>query len=92
MTDEELELLIKENAEQLAALPDDRPLEKEQRRNKLLLQAKSRALQKIKSARESGSSRQEVRACMDYALINEYGHRNWLLYNLARSRTMLFGF
>ena len=93
MTDEELERLIEEIAGQLAVLKDtpEEPLSKEDRKKKYLLQAKQRALEKIKMARKSGSARQEVRAQMDYALLNEYGHRNWILYNLARSRMMMFG-
>jgi hypothetical protein len=93
MTDEELERLTEEITGQLAELTDtpDKPLSKEDRKKQYLLKAKQRALEKIKTARESGSARQEVRAQMDYALLNEYGHRNWILYNLARSRMMMFG-
>jgi hypothetical protein len=93
MTDEELELLKAEYAGEIEELSvDGRVLNKEERKRKLLLKAKITALDRIKEARGKGNQRQEIRACMDYALLNEYGHRNWLLYNLAKSRFSLLGF
>jgi hypothetical protein len=93
MTDEELEQLKTGFAEQIEALSGEgRALSKEERKRKLLLEAKIRALDRIKEAREKGSSRQEVRACVDYALLEEYGHRHWIIYNLAKSRMSLMGF
>ena len=93
MTDEELEKLKAELAEQIERLSGEGVvLSKEERKTKLLLKAKENALDRIKEAREKGSIRQETRACVDYALLNEYGHRNWLVYNFARSRMSLLGF
>ena len=93
MTDEELEYLKAEYADGIEQLSvEGEVLTKEERKKKLLLKAKIRALDRIKEAREKGIPRQEIRACMDYALLNEYGHRNWLLYNLAKSRMSLLGF
>lgn len=94
MTDEELERLKKEVAEKIQQLSADprRPLSKQEKKDKILLRAKSRALDSIVEARKKGTIRQEVRACMDYALLDEYGHRNWLIYNLARSRMSFWGF
>lgn len=93
MTDAELEKLKAELAEQIERLSGEGVvLGKEERKTKLLLKAKEKALDRIKEAREKGSIRQETRACMDYALLKEFGHRNWLIYNFARSRMSLFGF
>jgi hypothetical protein len=93
MTDEELEKLKAGIAEQIERLSGEGVvLSKEERKTKLLLKAKEKALDRIKEARKKGSLRQETRASIDYALLNEYGHRNWLIYNFARSRTSLLGF
>jgi len=93
MTDEELERLKVELAEQLEQLSgDNKDLSKEERKKKFLLRAKDSTLDRIKEAREKGAVRQETRASIDYALLNEYGHRNWLIYNLAKSRMSFFGF
>jgi hypothetical protein len=93
MTDEEMERLKAELAEQIEQLSgEDVVLSKEERKKKLLLKAKEKALDRIKEAREKGSLRQETMACIDYALLNEYGHRHWLIYNFARSRMSLLGF
>ena len=93
MTDEELERLKAELVEKIESLSgDDNVLNKEERKERFLLKAKDRALDRIKEAREKGAVRQETRACIDYALLNEYGHRNWLIFNLAKSRMSFFGF
>jgi len=92
MTDEELEKMKVELAGQIERLSGEGVvLSKEERKTRILLRAKEKALDRIKEAREKGSIRQETRALVDYALLNEYGHRNWLVYNLARSRMSLFG-
>ena len=93
MTDEELERLKAELVEKIESLSgDDNVLNKEERKERFLLKAKDRALDRIKEAREKGAVRQETRASIDYALLNEYGHRNWLIFNLAKSRMSFFGF
>ena len=93
MTDEELDKLTKDISEQLKQFTDDpeRELTKQERKEKYLLAAKSAALQKIKTAREKGSVNQEIRACMDYNLLVEYGHKNPLLFNYIKSQTHWFG-
>ena len=93
MTDEELAVLIKEVEEQISRLPDgdDKSLSKEERKQKALLQAKSRALHRIKETKESGNLHQEARACMDYALLEQYGHKNLFLLNFMRSQFRWWG-
>ena len=94
MTDAELEDLIKDLSGQIEQLPDDsgKTLSREERRTKTLLRAKYEALNRAKSAREKGSTRQEVKAFMDYALWTEYGDKNWIWFNLMKSRMTLLGF
>ena len=93
MTDEELARLVAELTQQIEQLSGEgKVLSKEERKKKLLMKAKVSALDRIKEAREKGTPRQEVRASMDYAVLNEYGHRNWLIYNLVKSRFSLLGF
>jgi hypothetical protein len=92
MTNEELEKLKAELVGQIEKLSvEGVVLSKEEKKTKILLRAKEKALNRIKEAREKGSIRQETKALVDYALLNEYGHRHWLVYNLARSRMSLFG-
>ena len=93
MTDEELAALINDIDEQIKQLPedDDKPLSKEERKQRALLQAKSRALHRIKETKESGNLHQEARACMDYALLEQYGHKNLFLLNFMRSQFRWWG-
>jgi len=94
MTDAELEDLIKDLSGQMEQLPDDstKPLNKEERRMKALLRARCEALTRAKSAMEKGITRQEVKALADYALLTEYGDKNWIWFNLMKSRMMFLGF
>lgn len=94
MTNEELEKSIKEISEQISQLADstEKPLGREERRKKVLLQAKSRVLNRIKAAREKGSLNQEVKACMDYTLLCQYGEKHPLLINFMKSKMGLWGF
>ncbi|HJX11950.1 MAG TPA: hypothetical protein VJ377_00310, partial [Dehalococcoidales bacterium] len=93
MNNEELARLMTEISEGLTQLPDDpkKPLNKEQRKQKYLLQAKGQALQRIKDAREKGSQNQEIRASMDYSLLVEYGDKHPLLMNFMKSQMTWFG-
>jgi hypothetical protein len=93
MTDEELEKSIKEISEQISQLADspEKPLSREERRKKVLLQAKSRALNRIKAAKEKGNLNQEIRASMDYTLLCEYGEKHPLLINFMKSQMGLWG-
>lgn len=93
MTDEELEALMQEVSEQIDKLSDNpnKPLTKEDRKRKLMLQLKSEALKKIKTAKEKGSLNQEVKACLDYALLVEYGEKHPFLMNFFKSQMTWFG-
>ena len=88
MTDEELEKLIKETSEQIDQLPDDpeKPLSKKERNHKVWLQLKLQALQKIQVTKEKGNLFQESKACMDYALLVEYGEKHPFLMNFLKSQ------
>jgi hypothetical protein len=91
---EEMEALIKkvsEELEQLDAEPE-KSLSKKDRRRKVLLQARSAALDRIKKAKEKGTMSQEVKACMDYALLTEYGEKHPLLMNYMKSQIGWWGF
>jgi hypothetical protein len=92
MTDEELEKLIQETSEQLDKLSDaDKPLAKEERRRKLVLELQGQVLQKIKDAKEKGHLQQEIRACMDYAVLKNYGGKHPLIFNYIHSMTRWYG-
>jgi hypothetical protein len=93
MTDEELETLIQEVSEQVKKLPEERekPLSKEERKQKTMLQLEGEILQKIKTAREKGSLNQEIRACVDYSLLKQYGKKNFFLMNFFKSQMTWFG-
>jgi hypothetical protein len=93
MTDEELQKLIQEISEQISHLPDDRekPLSREERKRKVLLQAKSKALNSIKTAREKDNLNQETRASIDYTLLCEYGEKHPLLMNYVKSQLTWWG-
>jgi hypothetical protein len=93
MTDEELETLIKEASEEIDQLPDDpeKPLSKKDRNHKVWLKMKVQALQKIQEAREKGNLVQETRACMDYALVMEYGEKRPFLMNFLKSQMRGWG-
>jgi len=88
MTNEEVETLIKETSEQIDQLPDDpeKSLSKEERNRKVWLQLKLQTLQKIQVTKEKGSLHQESRACMDYALLVEYGEKHPFLMNFIKSQ------
>lgn len=88
MTDEELEKLMQELAEQIKQLHDDpaKPLSKAERKHRVLLQARLEALGGVKAAREKHDMRLEARAGIDYVLVTEYGEKNFILYNLMKSR------
>ena len=88
MTNEEIETLIKETSEQIDQLPDDpeKPLTKGEKNHKLVLQLQVETLKKIQTAKEKGSLHQESRACMDYALLVEYGEKHPFLMNFIKSQ------
>ena len=88
MTDAELDKLINDIAAEIAGLPADttKPLTGRERKHRAVLLARQQALEIIKSARKSGNIRQEEKASVDYALLTEYGERNFLLYNFMKAR------
>ena len=93
MNEDELETLIKEVSEQLSQLTaqPEKSLNKEDRRRKYLLEARSAALDRIKQAKEKGSLNQEVKACLDYALLTEYGEKHPFLMNYMKSQMGFWG-
>ena len=94
MNDDELEKLIREVSEQLGQLTarPENSLSRQERRKKVLLQARGAALDRIKQAKEKGSLNQEVKACLDYALLTEYGEKHPFLMNFMKSQIGLWGF
>jgi DNA-binding transcriptional MerR regulator len=93
MTDEELEALIKEISEQIDQLPDDpeKPLTKEEKNRKLVLQLKKETLEKIKTAKKKGNLSQEVRASVDYSLLTQYGEKHPFLMSFMKSQLRWWG-
>ncbi len=93
MTDEELETLIKETSEQIDQLPDDpeKPLGKKERNRKVWLQLKLQALKKIQVTKQKGNLIQESKACMEYALLMEYGEKHPFLLNFIKSQMGMWG-
>jgi hypothetical protein len=94
MNDEELNALIQEISGKIEALPDDaeNPLTKQEKRRRLVLQLQREALQKMKAAKEKGNLSQEVRASMDYALLEKYGEKHPMLMGFLKSQMWLWGF
>ena len=88
MTDEELEKLNQDISVELKRLKDnpESPSDKDDDKRRRVLEARRRALDKIKVARESGNIDRETKACMEYAIVTEYAERNsfWLI--LARMK------
>lgn len=89
MTDEELEELRQDVSVKLEQLPDtpDNQLTNKERRHRIVLQARKRALDRMKKARQEGNIHQEARAGLDYTLLTEYGERNIFLYNIMKARS-----
>ena len=94
MTDAELAELIRETAGQLEKLSGEagKPLTKEEKNRKAVLQLKSEALERIKEAKQKGSLRQEIKAGIDYALLEKYGEKHPFLMNFIKSQTGWYGF
>jgi hypothetical protein len=93
MTDEELETLIREMSEEIDRLENsEKPLTREEKRQKTLLQLQKEALERIKAAQEKGNLSQEVKAGVDYALLKQYGKKHPLLINYIKSQSGWLGF
>jgi hypothetical protein len=94
MTDEELATLIQETSQEIEQLPDDpeKPLSKEEKKRKLVLQLKMQVLHKMQTAKEKGNFTQEIKAGVDYVLMCKYGEKHPLLMSLLRSQMGWYGF
>ncbi len=88
MTDAELDKLINDIAAEIAGLLADtaKPLTGRERKHRAVLLGRKKALEEMKSARESGNINLEAKAGVDYALLTEYGEGNFLLYNFMKAR------
>ena len=86
MTDEDLEKLTQEVDGQIEQMSVDAesPLGKAESKRMRILEARRRALDGIKTAKEKGNLDREAKACMEYTVITEYGERNFFLLMLAR--------
>ncbi len=92
MTDEELAKLMEKVSGEIGTLPaDPEKLSKDERRLKLVLRAKADTLNRIKEAKEKGSLYQEVRANMDYSLLEQYGYKHPLLMYFLRGKLRWYG-
>jgi hypothetical protein len=92
VTDEELDRLTRDISKDIEQLVDDpeKPLNRKERRRKIVLRARRQALDKIKEARQKGNMNQEVKASLEYTLLTEYAEKNILLYNLMKARLYLW--
>jgi hypothetical protein len=92
VTEEELGNLTQDISRRIEELPDDpeKPLDRKERKHKLVLQARQQALDRVKEAKEKGNIHQEVKANLDYALLTEYGEKNIFIYNLMKARLSLW--
>ena len=73
MTSEELEAEIKKIDENLESLPaDDKPITKEERKEKGLLLLKQSVLLRIKDAREKNDKQSEVENTIQYGVLNSW--------------------
>ena len=88
MTDEELEALRQQIADQIKSLPDTpgEQLDPRERWHRRVLRAKEQVLARIQKAREQGNINQGVKAGLDYAVLDKYGERNIFLYNIMKAR------
>ena len=88
MTNEDIEELIREVSEQIGKLSDDpeKPLTKEEKNRKLVLQLRGESLERVKVAKEKGNMQQEIRAGMDYALLTQYGEKHPFLVHIVGSQ------
>jgi len=91
MTDQELEETIAEISESLDKLFDsEKPLTKDEKRHRRMLQARKHLLRSIKGAREKGDRNAEARINVEYSLLTWLGDKHpvllLFLMPLVRSR------
>jgi hypothetical protein len=87
MTDEELQLAMKEVSENLEKLSHSaEPLTREEGRRKQVLLFRKDALEKIKEAKEKGKRSQELRSSMDYSILTDWGEKHPFLAHIMRLR------
>ncbi|MBA7629205.1 hypothetical protein ES703_36703 [subsurface metagenome] len=91
MTDQELEETIKEISESLdKSFDSEKPLTKDEKRHRRMLQAKKHLLRSIKGAREKGDRNAEARINVEYSLVTWIGEKHpvllLFLMPLVRSR------
>ena len=88
-----LDQLIQEVSEEIEKLADDpeKPLTKNERTRKIVLQLQSDTLKKIKAAKEKGNLQQEIRAGMDYATLKRFGEKHPFLMNFIKSQIGWYG-
>jgi len=88
LTEEELDKLAQEISGEIGQISDnpEKPLNRKERKHKLVLRARRQALDRVKAAKGKGDFNQEIRANLDYALLTEYAEKNVFLYNLMKAR------
>ena len=91
MTDQELEKTIKEISKSLDKLfNSEKPLTKDEKRHRRMLQAKKQLLRSIKEAREKGDRNTEAKINIEYALLTWIGEKHpvllMFLMPMVRSR------
>jgi len=91
MNDEELAALMKEKSDEIDRLSDpDKTLTKKEKKRKLVLQVQVKTLERVKEAKEKGNLRQEMKAGIDFAVLEEYGEKSSFLVNYIRSQITWF--
>jgi hypothetical protein len=92
MTDEELASLMQEISGQIDSLSKpEEPLTRKEEKRKSILHLEMEALKRVKTAKENGNFKQEVRAGLDYTLLTKYGEKHPLLMGFIRSRMWFLG-
>jgi hypothetical protein len=88
VTEEEIDRLTQDISRRIEQLSGDseRPLNRKERKEKLVLRARLQTLERIKEAKDRGDIYREARSSLDYALLTDYGEKNILLYNLMKAR------
>ena len=91
MTDQELEETIAEISESLEkSFDSEKPLTKDEKRHRRMLQARKQLLHSIKGAREKNDRNAEVKINIEYSLLTWIGEKHpvllMFLIPLVRSR------